>query len=241
LSKIYGVFTIRVPAMEELTCFIMENMLGKDFMSIERIYDLKGSTKGRLAKLSAAEESEGTGMKVLKDLNLVSLGERLEIGEAARRKLLRAIELDSQFLQRNNLMDYSLLLIKARNDRKLSVVEHEMMPALVLLREQNGEARLELRNSISIVKPGRTDHQEEKKDLARIEVLFEDQNEEELEIVLRTDGARSSSAKRLSTVKEKTLENSMDTDAERFERNLRKFESDEAEIQQRIRIAQGDL
>lgn len=161
MSKIYGVFTIRVPAMEELTCFIMENMLGKDFMSIERIYDLKGSTKGRLAKLSAAEESEGTGMKVLKDLNLVSLGERLEIGEAARRKLLRAIELDSQFLQRNNLMDYSLLLIKARNDRKLSVVEHEMMPALVLLREQNGEARLELRNSISIVKPGRTDHQEE--------------------------------------------------------------------------------
>ena len=72
-------------------------------------------------------------------------------------------------------------------------------------------------------------------------MLFEDQNEEELEIVLRTDGARSSSAKRLSTVKEKTLENSMDTDAERFERNLRKFESDEAEMQQRIRIAQADL
>jgi hypothetical protein len=57
LSKIYGVFTIRVPAMEEVTCFIMDNLLGKDFMSIERIYDIKGSTKGRFAKLIAAEES----------------------------------------------------------------------------------------------------------------------------------------------------------------------------------------
>jgi hypothetical protein len=74
-------------------------------------------------------------MKVLKDLNLVSLGEKLEVGEVARKRLLRILEQDSQFLMRNNLMDYSLLLIKARNDRNLSVIEHEMMPALVLLRE----------------------------------------------------------------------------------------------------------
>ncbi len=32
----------------------MENLLGKDFQSIERIYDMKGSTKGREVKLSSA-------------------------------------------------------------------------------------------------------------------------------------------------------------------------------------------
>ena len=47
LSKFYGVFTIKIKNMEEISCFIMDNLLGRDFMNIERIYDLKGSTKGR--------------------------------------------------------------------------------------------------------------------------------------------------------------------------------------------------
>ena len=52
-------------------------------------------------------------------------------------------------------MDYSLLLIKA-NKRMSSKrildqdgkAEEEMMPAMVLMRNDKGEARLELRNSI---------------------------------------------------------------------------------------------
>jgi 1-phosphatidylinositol-4-phosphate 5-kinase len=47
LSKFYGVFTIKIKNMEEISCFIMDNLLGREFMNIERIYDLKGSTKGR--------------------------------------------------------------------------------------------------------------------------------------------------------------------------------------------------
>lgn len=54
-------------------------------------------------------------------------------------------------------MDYSLLLIKA--NKKMSSkrildqdgkAEEEMMPAMVLMRNDKGEARLELRNSIVI-------------------------------------------------------------------------------------------
>jgi len=30
--------------MGDINCFIMDNLLGKDFNDIERIYDLKGST-----------------------------------------------------------------------------------------------------------------------------------------------------------------------------------------------------
>jgi hypothetical protein len=33
--------------MADINCFIMDNLLGKDFNNIVRIYDLKGSTKGR--------------------------------------------------------------------------------------------------------------------------------------------------------------------------------------------------
>ncbi len=43
--------------MEDVTCLIMDNLFGKDFMNIERIYDLKGSTKGRRVNLSKEESS----------------------------------------------------------------------------------------------------------------------------------------------------------------------------------------
>jgi hypothetical protein len=44
-------YTIRAENMQEITCYIMNNLIGSDFMNIERIYDLKGSTVGRLVKL----------------------------------------------------------------------------------------------------------------------------------------------------------------------------------------------
>jgi hypothetical protein len=46
---------LKLQQVEEISIIIMENMLGKDFGNIERIYDLKGSTKGRRAKLTPAE------------------------------------------------------------------------------------------------------------------------------------------------------------------------------------------
>lgn len=58
--------------MNEITCFIMDNLLGKDFISIERIYDLKGSTKGRIVNISEEEINGSSGLKVLKDLNFIN-------------------------------------------------------------------------------------------------------------------------------------------------------------------------
>lgn len=71
LSKIFGVYTIRVPNMTEINCYIMENLLGNDYPFIERIYDLKGSTKGRKAKISPEDLEKPTGLRVLKDLNFI--------------------------------------------------------------------------------------------------------------------------------------------------------------------------
>ena len=52
LSRFFGVYTIQIPGIQEVTCVIMDNLFGKDYMNIERIYDLKGSTLGRRAKLT---------------------------------------------------------------------------------------------------------------------------------------------------------------------------------------------
>jgi hypothetical protein len=38
--------------MGEITCCIMNNLMGMDFLNIERIYDLKGSKLGRKVKLN---------------------------------------------------------------------------------------------------------------------------------------------------------------------------------------------
>lgn len=51
----------------------MDNLLGQDFINIERIYDLKGSTKGRIVKLTQEEEEKSSGLKVLKDLNFLKI------------------------------------------------------------------------------------------------------------------------------------------------------------------------
>jgi len=55
-----------------------------------------------------------TGLKVLKDLNYVDFKESLDLTASIRCRLRETIEKDANFLSRNNLMDYSLLLIKAK-------------------------------------------------------------------------------------------------------------------------------
>jgi len=66
--------------MGELTCCIMNNLIGMDFANIIRIYDLKGSTLKRKVKLTQ-EQIERSGMKVLKDLNFIDLKDTMDIDE----------------------------------------------------------------------------------------------------------------------------------------------------------------
>jgi Phosphatidylinositol-4-phosphate 5-Kinase len=75
----------------------MDNLLGSDFMNIERIYDLKGSTVGRIVKLNEAEKTK-SGLKVLKDLNFCELEEKLMINSAIKDGVHQIIERDSKFL-----------------------------------------------------------------------------------------------------------------------------------------------
>lgn len=76
----------------------MDNLFGKDYMNIERIYDIKGSKVGRRTKLTTEElaGNQHTGLKVLKDLNYLDFEEGLHITE--KTKLHEVIESDARFL-----------------------------------------------------------------------------------------------------------------------------------------------
>ena len=51
LAKIFGVFTVKKEGMEKVHLMLMENtMLFKDKNKIKWVFDLKGSTYGRLTK-----------------------------------------------------------------------------------------------------------------------------------------------------------------------------------------------
>lgn len=142
LSKYYGVYQIKVGNMADINCFIMDNLLGSDFINIERIYDLKGSTKGRIVELSEEEQKNGTGLRVLKDQNYLNNKEKLLVPKIKREDLMMTIERDARFLSNNNLMDYSLLFIKAKNPKMRAETKLRKMPALVYVKQKDGVNQL---------------------------------------------------------------------------------------------------
>ena len=111
----------------------MNNLLGKDFADIERMYDLKGSTFQRLTKLTPQQE-EKSGLKVLKDMNFVNNKEKLAIPSGKKDELYEVIKKDAQFLSESNLMDYSMLFVKVSKTKKASM---QKMPALIYNNETN--------------------------------------------------------------------------------------------------------
>ena len=115
----------------------MDNLLGQDFIYIQRIYDLKGSKKGRIVNISEEEQNTQSGLKVLKDLNFLQIGEKIDCEKALKEKLFETMEKDMAFLRRNKLMDYSLLLVKIKSQK-----DHQnplkRMPALIYVKQKNG-------------------------------------------------------------------------------------------------------
>lgn len=92
VSRYYGVFTFSVRNMQEITCFVTENLLGTDVMNVTRVYDLKGSSVDRFVK-----HSDGpSGLKVLKDMNYITLENGLQgVDRAHKERLISALESDS--------------------------------------------------------------------------------------------------------------------------------------------------
>merc|ERR1712176_1060275 len=79
---------------------VMESIFYSN-VSVDAIYDLKGSTKGRISKKNE---------KVLKDLNWTKSERKINIGSMAASLYKEQLKKDTMFLQKLEIMDYSLLV-----------------------------------------------------------------------------------------------------------------------------------
>ncbi|CAD8176597.1 unnamed protein product [Paramecium octaurelia] len=113
LNKIYGMYTFeRVEKSNAKIHFlIMKNLsLGIPKNYILRIYDLKGSEYDRevLAKRSETDLSKLT----LKDLDFFKIEQQIWVEQSIMQKLNQNLIKDSEFLEKQQLIDYSLLVMK---------------------------------------------------------------------------------------------------------------------------------
>ncbi|VVA97055.1 unnamed protein product [Arabis nemorensis] len=101
ITKFFGLHRIKPSSGQKFRFVVMGNMFFTD-LRIHRRFDLKGSSLGRSA--NKVEIDENT---ILKDLDL---NYYFYLEPSWREGLLRQLEIDSKFLEDQNIMDYSLLL-----------------------------------------------------------------------------------------------------------------------------------
>ncbi|PWA67410.1 phosphatidylinositol-4-phosphate 5-kinase, core [Artemisia annua] len=101
ITKFFGLHRIKPSSGQKFRFVVMGNMFCTE-LRIHRRFDLKGSSLGRSA--DKVEIDENT---ILKDLDLNYC---FYLEPSWRTALLKQIQIDSNFLEAQNIMDYSLLL-----------------------------------------------------------------------------------------------------------------------------------
>ncbi|KAI7725026.1 hypothetical protein M8C21_029797 [Ambrosia artemisiifolia] len=101
ITKFFGLHRIKPSSGQKFRFVVMGNMFCTE-LRIHRRYDLKGSSLGRSADKVEIEENT-----ILKDLDLNYC---FYLEPSWSGALLNQIEIDSNFLEAHNIMDYSLLL-----------------------------------------------------------------------------------------------------------------------------------
>lgn len=102
LTKYFGMHRVKPHRRKKIYFVIMGSVFFSKFgLEIHEQFDLKGSTKGRR---SQPNES----MK--KDLDMIESGIFVKIGKEKAKLVRSHIQMDTDFLRKNGIMDYSLLL-----------------------------------------------------------------------------------------------------------------------------------
>ena len=108
LCRLYGMYNIMMAQKQEFLIIVMRNVIGdfKDNTVLQ--FDLKGSTYKRKANV----DMDNAANRVMKDLNFNEIEKNIMISSNCINKLRDIVKRDSTFLCKNELMDYSLFLIK---------------------------------------------------------------------------------------------------------------------------------
>ncbi|KAJ3088454.1 Phosphatidylinositol-4-phosphate 5-kinase, partial [Quaeritorhiza haematococci] len=106
ISRILGLHRVKHETNKKIYFVVMTNVFPPN-KDIHEVYDLKGSTFGRLFP---EEEAHGNPRAVLKDMNWLSREKTLQLGPAKQKLFVDQLEKDVAFLSRMKIMDYSLLV-----------------------------------------------------------------------------------------------------------------------------------
>ena len=110
LAEIFGVFKISIGSSSPMLLVLMEN-LSKD-LETPLIFDLKGSSHNRQSTFSRYSSFRYMPRdKIYKDLDFLLIGKSIDLSNDANEIIARVLELDSEMLERYEIMDYSLLLL----------------------------------------------------------------------------------------------------------------------------------
>eukprot|EP01041_Mallomonas_annulata_P008873 gene8873-18372_t len=124
IASILGLYRIKTKNGKKRYFLVMRNVFNS-INNCELMFDLKGSTVGRIA----SNES-----KVLKDVNLITSGKKIQLGTCSRTQVLRALARDVSFLSNYGLMDYSLL-VAVEGAAEAAVLNNEKQPNNALSRD----------------------------------------------------------------------------------------------------------
>ncbi|ELU08768.1 hypothetical protein CAPTEDRAFT_144687 [Capitella teleta] len=104
LPQYMGMYRVTVNDSE--TYLLVMRHIFSPRLNIHRKYDLKGSTVDR----QASEKEKSKDLPTFKDNDFVNDGMDIHIGADAKDKLMATLNADIDFLCKQNLMDYSLLV-----------------------------------------------------------------------------------------------------------------------------------
>mmetsp|Transcript_6602 Transcript_6602/g.8932 ORF Transcript_6602/g.8932 Transcript_6602/m.8932 type:complete len:820 (-) Transcript_6602:256-2715(-) len=105
LTRFYGMHRVKMRHLNRKVHFVIMESVFNTLKTIHKLYDLKGSTKGRIAK--PAEKEAGAPWK---DLDLLTNKDKLYLGPDCKEKFMAIIRQDVEFLKQMRIMDYSLLV-----------------------------------------------------------------------------------------------------------------------------------
>lgn len=105
ITRFYGMHRVKMHHLRRKMHFIIMASVFDTPLEVQARFDLKGSTVGR-----RGTPKDRLTHGVLKDMDLVDSGFRLQVGAEKRAMLLVQIRKDVEFLKRMKIMDYSLLI-----------------------------------------------------------------------------------------------------------------------------------
>jgi len=115
LTHFYGMYRVTMPEVNKSPVhFVIMKSVFNTEKEIHKIWDLKGSTKGRRAK---------RGDSVHKDLDIVDEGRKIYVGPEIKDAILEQLKKDAAFLAKMEIMDYSLLLgvhLRTNSDKMIN-------------------------------------------------------------------------------------------------------------------------